>query len=133
MGHTDVEPYAAAWKRRLAEEENRWRELAGRAEEVAERAAAALVERYEATEVWLFGSLARGRFRPGSDIDLAARGLPPQKYFRILSEINADQEFDVDLIDLDACPPWLAEAVRQHGRLLARRPALKGGPHNESP
>jgi len=131
--YPDVEAYAAAWKRRLAQEEARGRELAARAEKVARNAAATLVQRYGATEVWLFGSLARGRFRPGSDIDLAARGLPAREYFRILSEINADQEFDLDLIDLDACPPWLAEAVRQQGRLLARRDPPEGEPRREGP
>jgi len=131
MEHPDVEAYATAWKRRLAQEEARCRELATRAEETAKRVASALVERHGVTEVWLFGSLAQGRFRPGSDIDLAARGLPPQKFFRILSEINAEQEFDVDLIDLDACPSWLSEAAQQ-GRLLARRTTLEGGRVGES-
>jgi len=131
--YPDVEAYAEAWKRRLAEEEARGRELAARAEETGRRVASTLVERYGAAEVWLFGSLARGRFRPGSDIDLAARRLPAREYFRILSEINADQEFDLDLIDLDACPPWLAEAVRQQGRLLARREPPEGEPRREGP
>lgn len=133
MGEVDVAAYAAAWRRRLAQEEEACRMLAARAEEAAHRAVRALVEQHGASEVWLFGSLARGCFRPGSDVDLAARGLPPQKWFRILAEINAGQEFDFDLIDLEACPQWLAEAVRRHGRLLARRVATEGGLRSENP
>jgi len=37
--------------------------------------------------------------------------------------LNAATEFIVDLVDLDACPAWLAEAVRREGQLLAVRQA----------
>jgi hydroxymethylpyrimidine/phosphomethylpyrimidine kinase len=35
-------------------------------------------------------------------------------------QLNALTEFDVDLVDLDACPAWLAEAIRRDGTLAGR-------------
>ena len=40
-------------------------------------AAASMLLRLGATEVFVFGSATRDGLRPGSDIDMAVRGLPP--------------------------------------------------------
>jgi predicted nucleotidyltransferase len=112
--------YARSWRKRQEDERRHLAEKARAAGKAAERLAQILVREYGAREVWLFGSLARGRgFRRHSDIDLAATGLPAREFFSILSRLNAATEFNVDLVDLDACPTWLAEAVRREGRLLA--------------
>lgn len=93
----------------------RVQEAKGKAEELA----CTLIREYGASEVWLFGSLVRrGRFHANSDIDLAAGGIPPSQYFRVLSRLNSDIDFEVDLIDLDACASWLALLIRQEGILL---------------
>ncbi len=72
-----------------------------------------------AAEVWLFGSCARGEARQHSDIDIAI--LPhdqlPSGFF---AELAADFEestipYDVDLVDLRAADPALAEEVRREG------------------
>ena len=53
------------------------------------------------TEVFLFGSTARGEDREGSDIDLAVRGCPKGKFFHVLGRLMLELRRSVDLIDLD--------------------------------
>lgn len=126
LDNRDIQAYAAAWKRRQDLRKKRLMELSGEARAAALNLAEILISTYGASEVWLFGSLARSRKRPEvfgehSDIDLAARGLPPKRYFHILSRINAGIDINVDLIDMDACPSWLLETVTREGELLAMR------------
>ena len=53
------------------------------------------------TEVHIFGSVAEGRIREGSDLDLAVRGCPPDRFFALLGRLLAQLEHTVDLVDLD--------------------------------
>lgn len=68
-------------------------------------------------EIYLFGSIAEGRATPHSDIDLAVRGCPPEKFFALLGELMVELEHAVDLVDLDA-DASLAEFLQQHAELL---------------
>ena len=54
-----------------------------------------------AREVYVFGSAATGRVRPGSDVDLAVSGLPPGVFFRAMSRAEDALGRALDLIDLD--------------------------------
>jgi predicted nucleotidyltransferase len=54
-------------------------------EESALQAAVDLLRGMGATEVFVFGSAAKGTLQPGSDIDLAVWGLPPRAYFAAAS------------------------------------------------
>jgi len=68
--------------------------------------AAGLVrERYGATTVIAFGSLAEGtHFSERSDIDLAAAGLRPGAQYAALGRLlTLSPDFEFDLVDLDAC------------------------------
>ncbi len=103
------------------EEEERKRAL--KALQVALAAAKFLVEEGKAKRVYLFGSLAfslghRSGFSSSSDIDLAAEGIPPGEYFRLLAEVNRIDDFEVDLVDLDVCSPSLKETILRNGVLL---------------
>jgi len=80
------------------------------------RDAAAVLKEEGAREVYLFGSLAKGRERPGSDIDLAVSGLPPERFFRALGRVMEAVNVRVDLIDLDDDNP-LVQFMREHGEL----------------
>ncbi len=64
------------------------------------RAAAAL-KAYGASEVYIFGSLAEGRFTRHSDIDMAVTGIPPEKFFHAMGEAHTILMRPLDLIDLD--------------------------------
>ncbi|MFN7999298.1 MAG: nucleotidyltransferase domain-containing protein [Bryobacteraceae bacterium] len=67
--------------------------------------AASLLARFGATEVFVFGSAARDELRPGSDIDIAVRGLPPSVYFLAVSRATDVLGRPVDLVDLDDPTP----------------------------
>jgi predicted nucleotidyltransferase len=68
-------------------------------------AAASLLRRLGATEVFVFGSATKGGLRPGSDIDIAVRGLPPSVYFSAISKAAELLGRPVDLVDLDDPTP----------------------------
>jgi len=63
--------------------------------------AAGILKSAGALEVFVFGSVSKGTERPESDIDLAVRGLPPEKFFRAMSEATFAVSRPLDLIDLD--------------------------------
>jgi predicted nucleotidyltransferase len=69
-----------------------------------------------ATEVYVFGSAATGKTRPGSDIDLAVRGIPPECYYHVGGQVMLAVSRPVDIIDLDAPTPFTEYLIRK-GRL----------------
>jgi predicted nucleotidyltransferase len=71
------------------------------------RQAAEILRAAGATEVYVFGSTARGVERPDSDVDLAVRGLPPERYFFVLAPLVSALGRPVDLVDLDESTPFV--------------------------
>jgi len=69
------------------------------------------------TEVYLFGSVAAGNAQPDSDIDMAVRGCPPNRFFKLLGQLMGELDHAVDLVDLDA-PTGFGEHLSSGGRLL---------------
>jgi predicted nucleotidyltransferase len=65
--------------------------------------------------VVLVGSLARGEFQVGSDIDLAAEGIPDDRFFRAGADLEAAaQGFHVDLVPIESAgPDFLADLARE--------------------
>jgi predicted nucleotidyltransferase len=75
--------------------------------------AARILREEGATEVYVFGSAAHGKMRPDSDIDLAVRGLPPERYFPAMGRVvDAIQRF-FDLVDLDEENPFTEYIVKE--------------------
>ena len=68
-------------------------------------AAANLLLRMGATQVFVFGSATKNGLRPDSDIDLAVTGLPPMVYFSAISKASDILGRPVDLVDLDDPTP----------------------------
>ena len=72
--------------------------------------------------VVLFGSAAKGRARPRSDLDIAVRGDGPADldalYLILAPRVGTDR---LDLVDLRRAGPLLAFEVARHGRLLFER------------
>ncbi len=87
---------------------------------VARKAARLLKAEMGANEVILFGSLARrSGFTTVSDIDLAARGIPPRRFFEAVGLVTGlSAEFKIDLVDLETCPPAMAESIQENGKAL---------------
>lgn len=88
-----------------------------RAWKLARKAAALLKEKYGASEVLVFGSLAHGTwFSRWSDVDLAVRGIPDERYYAAVAAITGlSREFKVDLVDLDDCLLSLRQVVAREG------------------
>jgi len=85
--------------------------------EVARRAARLLREKYEATRVVLFGSLAHEAwFTPDSDIDLAAWGIPAERFYRAVAEVTGMSPiFKIDLVDGETCRASLRAVLEREG------------------
>ena len=69
-----------------------------------------------AREVYVFGSAAEGDLRPGSDIDLAVRGLPPERFFPAMGEVGFAVSRPIDLVDLDSSADF-ADFLSHEGKL----------------
>jgi predicted nucleotidyltransferase len=122
----DMRPYVVTWRRRLTAERRARERAAVSARAAAKSCARTLVERFGASRVYLFGSLAADSsrpFGPRSDLDLAVEGLPDARYFEAvgaLAEITADV-VPIDLVPLETAPPSLRRRVLDHGELLDER------------
>lgn len=85
------------------------------------RQGAALLYANGARQVWVFGSVARGRpFDERSDIDLAVEGLPADIYFRMVGELLSLLPCSVDLVELEKASPRLRENILRFRVLLPR-------------
>ena len=70
------------------------------------RTAITILRQAGCREIYLFGSLVSGDVRKGSDIDLAIRGCPKNKFFHVWGKLFSSLEFPVDLVDLDGNDPF---------------------------
>ncbi len=111
---SEFEPYIRAWRERWRRQREADAEAAREAREIAERLAWRLRDIYGVRRVVLVGSLARGDFRVGSDIDLAAEGIPDDKFFRAGADLEAAAGgLHVDLVPIEsASPAYLADLTR---------------------
>jgi len=53
------------------------------------------------SEIFVFGSTARGDYREDSDLDIAVRGIPVERFFAVYGELMTRLSRPVDLVDLD--------------------------------
>lgn len=52
-------------------------------------------------ECYIFGSISDGRASDNSDIDLAIRGIPPERFFYVYGQLSMQIRRAIDLVDLD--------------------------------
>ncbi|QGP92305.1 hypothetical protein MGLY_16780 [Neomoorella glycerini] len=85
--------------------------------QVAARAATILKERYGARKVVAFGSLVdRSCFTRWSDVDLAAWGIPDDRFYAAVGAVTGlSEKFKVDLVDPEACRESLRRAIESEG------------------
>lgn len=84
----------------------------------AGRAAELLRTRFGATRVILFGSLAWGGFHAGSDVDLAAEGIPAEGAGRAEAEVARMLGHPVELFRLEELPESFRLRVLTEGEVL---------------
>ena len=68
-------------------------------------------------EVYVFGSVAVGDTGPRSDLDIAVRGCPPERFYRLLGRLMDELLHTVDLVDLDV-ETRVAEFLEEEGQLI---------------
>lgn len=112
---SEFEPYLRAWRERWRRQREADEKAALEAREIADRLAHHLRDVYGVRRVVLVGSLARGDFRVGSDIDLAAEGIPDDRFFRAGADLEAAAGgLHVDLVPLESADPaFLADLDRE--------------------
>ena len=84
----------------------------------ATRCAQILRDRFRARRVIPFGSVVgRGTWHPGSDLDLAVEGIPPEQFFQAWAALREllPPGLDIDLVDLEQA----GEALR--ARILGEK------------
>ena len=123
MGRTALDLTRKEWRAfrpgaRASEslDRERWERAWG----VARAAAEILREQFGATRVAAFGSLAhRDGFSSWSDIDLAAWGIPSERFYRAVAAVTGSSlEFQVDLVAPEDCAPELQRAIEREGIAL---------------
>jgi len=85
--------------------------------ELAKKASFLLRQRYGAKRVVVFGSLARTKaFSAWSDIDLAAWGIAPDKFFSAVAAVTGlSPDFKIDLVEPDTCREAMRDSIQKHG------------------
>jgi predicted nucleotidyltransferase len=110
--------YIETWRRRFAAQEAESRALAAQAR-LALSEAVAILKKHGAKRIILFGSLRRDdRFHPGSDIDLAVEGIPPQKFIRAGADLMMALDWPVDLKPLEDIDDYFRETILREGEVL---------------
>ena len=71
-----------------------------------------------AKEVFIFGSIANGKFNENSDIDIAVKGLDEKDFYRVASILMFELENEFDLIDLDDKENSFSQMLLKVGGLL---------------
>lgn len=71
-----------------------------------------------AKEVFIFGSIANGKFNINSDIDIAVRGIEAEKFYKVASILMFELENEFDLIDLDDKENRFSQMLLKVGGLL---------------
>lgn len=114
--------YLEAWRERLQRAERHRRREAEQLRAKAVELAQLLGKQFGVRRVYLFGSLARGDLREGSDIDLAVEGLAPRAYFRALAMLHeASRGLHIDLIPLEDTD--IRDAIIEEGKVIYERGA----------
>jgi len=80
--------------------------------------ASEILKKYGCSEIYIFGSLVNGKFNEKSDIDIAVKGLKPEIYYKVSSEIMINTENEIDLIDLDDTENRFAQFILEKGELI---------------
>jgi len=78
------------------------------------RRAVKILKEMGCTHIFLFGSITTGKTSERSDIDLAVRGCPKGKYFRVLGKLMREIDHPVDLVNLDTQISFAKHLEREH-------------------
>ena len=106
------------WRRRQAQQQAQSQQMARQARAAVEEIVRVLISEFGAQQIILFGSLVRGGFAPGSDIDLAVAGIRKRDYFAALAAANRLTPLWVDLKPLEDLDPHFRQRVLETGECI---------------
>lgn len=89
-----------------------------RALKEAKNACLLLAKKYGVKKVVLFGSLVIGKYKRGSDIDLAVEGLKTESYIEALVEVERFTGMTFDIKLMEECKGFLRERITKEGKIL---------------
>ena len=124
----EFEAFIRAWKRRL--DMIRWKRalLAREARREAAAVGKMLGDRFGVDAVYLVGSaLDDERFDESSDLDIAVKGLSPERYWEAVAAIEEMTRFPFDLIDMETAGRPMVERAEREGMILYGRRGEKAG------
>ncbi len=109
--------YRDTARQRREQEQQELAQRRERAWKLARQAATLLREQFGATRVVAFGSLAhQSWFSPWSDIDLAAWGIPADRFYRaVAAATSISPDFKVDVVDPEDCQLAVRQAIEGEG------------------
>jgi uncharacterized protein len=114
-----LDVYRATRRQRDADEAAEMAALCTRAWAAARRVADVLRTDFGANHVLVFGSLVEAAgawFDRRSDLDLAAWGIPDERYFEAVARVqDASRDFAVDVIAMERCPDHLRHVIESTG------------------
>ncbi len=87
--------------------------------------AGTVLSRHGANQIILYGSMAKGTYRPDSDIDICVAGLPSQNFFRAMAECLMTAHRPVSIVDLRNIHGYFRERVLEEGKVLMSIDILK--------
>ncbi|GAK54979.1 DNA polymerase, beta domain protein region [Candidatus Vecturithrix granuli] len=103
------------------EQKQKERQLQETALQEAQRLALMLVEQFGIERVYLVGPLAYNKFTAGMKLELALEGIPTGTYASALGYLKQSSTFELDLIDLQQADTWTKLALKEKGKLLAKK------------
>lgn len=71
-----------------------------------------------AKEVYIFGSIANGKFNENSDIDIAVKGISAADFYKVAGILMFELKNKFDLIDLDDTENRFTQIILKIGGLL---------------
>lgn len=110
--------HIAYWRKKRDEQRARYAALATQARAHLPQIIELLTREFGATKIILFGSLAKGQFSEGSDIDLAVAGIPKRDFFYALAAVNRLSDVWIDLKPLEDLDEHFAQRIMTTGELL---------------
>ncbi|MBU0878921.1 MAG: nucleotidyltransferase domain-containing protein [Candidatus Omnitrophica bacterium] len=75
---------------------------------------------FDAQEVLLFGSCLE-EVEEAQDIDIAVRGVKPEKFFEMYGKILGEIDSEIDLIPLEDAREHFSKRILEKGRLIYER------------
>ena len=122
ISEQEMQAYVEGFKARAALQKARRRELQTRAMQAVSRWVEKLRSITAVERIILYGSLAKNTFHEGSDIDLVVEGLPADTHFRVWSELDRDEDFNLDLHRWEELSDGFRSVIQSYGRVLYARP-----------